>query len=151
MVSSAHVEAPASLASLKFFKQSGGERCLCPTIYWSRYMTFSSSLQMTQHGAWYVGIGYYELLIQVPFWAIAAIAYAQGGYWIRLPNFVFSLCSLIIMIPIMSELLYTEVKYNRSIVIPIYLPFAIAPALIALKTLFYDGIFGAQSYAKKSV
>ena len=85
-------------------------------------------MQMSGHGAWYIGIGYYELVVQVPFWTIASIAYARGDRWIRLPNFVFSLCSLIIMIPIMSELFFTDVKFNRNFVIATYLPFAIAPA-----------------------
>lgn len=104
---------------------------------------------MANHGAWYVGIGYYELIVQVPFWLVASYAYAKGQQWVRLPNFLFSLCSLIIMIPIMSELLFTEEKYNRAFVLPTYLPFAISPALIALKTLLVDSPFQHHSRTKQ--
>ena len=83
---------------------------------------------------WFIGCAYFELLVQVPFLAIAVYGYALGKEWIRLPNLVFSSASAAIMIPIVSELLLSSQNFEKLAVLSMYSPFAIMPVIIVAKT-----------------
>ena len=55
-----------------------------------------------------------------------------------------------IMIPIMSELVYSSAAFNRPVVIATYVPFAVFPALIALKTLAVDRVLSRANVVGKT-
>ena len=78
--------------------------------------------------------------MQVPLWAIAAYGYAFNRQWVRLPGLIFSLCSFMLMIPIMAELMFSRESFGRAAVLQMYAPFAISPMLIAVKTLYCDDL-----------
>ena len=83
---------------------------------------------------WFKACIFVELLVQAPLWAIAAYGYAFNRQWVRLPGLIFSLCSFMLMIPIMAELIFSRKSFDRAAVLQMYAPFAISPMLIAVKT-----------------
>ena len=73
--------------------------------------------------------------MQVPFFFVATYAYALGRRWILLPNLAFSAASAALMIPIMSELIMTQKRFDRAAVLGMYAPFAVLPFVVMLKTM----------------
>ena len=99
-----------------------------------RLMLDTCLFQVSGKPSWFIGCGYFELLVQVPFFAVAVYGYALNREWIRLPNLVFSSASAAVMIPIMSELVLSSHEFEKSAVLAMYCPFAIMPIFIATKT-----------------
>ena len=92
------------------------------------------TLQVSTAPNWFRACGYFELLVQLPFFIVAVYAYALDRDWIRLPNLAFSAASTSLMIPIMSELILSTEKFEKPAVLAMYAPFAILPGIIACKT-----------------
>lgn len=101
---------------------------------------------MSEKPHWFIGLGYLELFVQLPFWMLAVYGYGRNKQWIRLPGLIFSFCSLAIMVPILSELLLTEKEFDRPAILRMYAPFAVMPLFIALKTMLFDDLrLGARA------
>lgn len=106
---------------------------------------------MSQKPAWFRGFIALELFVQVPFWIVAACAYAVDDPRIRLPNLVFSVSSLTAMVPIVSELLLSDADFDRWTVLLIYAPFVVMPAAIALKTALVDDLLPSMGKRVKTL
>lgn len=92
------------------------------------------NMQVSAKPNWFIGCGYFEFLIQVPFFIVAVYGYALDRNWIRLPNLGFSCASAAVMIPIMSELILSTASFEKTAVLAMYSPFALLPPVIAFKT-----------------
>ena len=64
-----------------------------------------------------------------------------------MPNLIFSLCSVTVMIPIISELLLSDAKFDKKGVLQMYAPFVVMPLFIAVKTWLCD-LQSPQNHAK---
>mmetsp|Transcript_39657 Transcript_39657/g.55067 ORF Transcript_39657/g.55067 Transcript_39657/m.55067 type:complete len:169 (+) Transcript_39657:109-615(+) len=86
--------------------------------------------------AWARGLVWCELLLQLPFFFVAARAYAKGACpWIRLPSVVYGAHTCTTLMPILMEIWYSPLvpsHRHRCILTGIYLPYVLVPMLIGV-------------------
>ena len=80
---------------------------------------------------WFVALVWSELLVQLPFFFVATVAFLLKQNWIRIPSLIYGSFVCATMVPILATLsLHTGPGYAREAVLLMYLPYAILPALL---------------------
>lgn len=108
--------------------------------------------QMLEKPLWFKSLIACELFFQVPFFAIASIAFVLRKEWIQIPCIIYSAQALTAIIPIFASLLIPAmqgpVDYDLSYLLSVNSIFAALPLMIGFRWLFGGRPFwGETRYA----
>lgn len=99
-------------------------------------------MQMTHLPPWFKVLVFSEIFVQLPFFFIAAYAFAFGKRWIQKPTIIYGLFVASTMVCILGELaLSPQPKHSPALLCTIYLPYLLLPLAMAMKMLFSSDPF----------
>uniref|UniRef100_A0A8C6T0U9 Transmembrane protein 97 n=1 Tax=Neogobius melanostomus TaxID=47308 RepID=A0A8C6T0U9_9GOBI len=112
---------------------------------------------------WFKSFIFCELLVQLPFFPIAAYAFLKGGCrWIRTPTIIYSAHVATTLIPILAHILFfpfplephpgPQTTKERWVLVSIYAPYLLVPVLLLLTMLrsqTYNGTTITTTASKK--
>lgn len=99
---------------------------------------------MRDNPLWFASLVWCELLLQLPFFFVAAYAFAAGKSWIRAPAIMYGAHAATTLVPILAELALSEqgrANPKRAELLAIYgaylaMPLAIAVSMAAARIPF---------------
>lgn len=124
--------------------------CNEPTAGWhalrkyDRTCVLCCALQCKYRYPWFQALAWTEVALQLPFFFVAAYAFARAREWIRTPSIIYGLCTATTLVPIFGELYYANSpEYNKYILLGFYVPFFVVPLAIAVRALRRPRLFQA--------
>mmetsp|Transcript_31792 Transcript_31792/g.70617 ORF Transcript_31792/g.70617 Transcript_31792/m.70617 type:complete len:166 (+) Transcript_31792:63-560(+) len=98
---------------------------------------------------WFVALVYCEVAFQLPFFFIAAYAFAYQKKWIRIPALVYGVHTATTLVPILADIITHTSPPNWTLG-AIYFPYLLVPlALAARMAVMPDPFPGASKSSKK--
>lgn len=98
--------------------------------------------------AWFKTLLWGELLLQLPFFFVALVAWWKKAAWIRLPALAYGVHTATTLVPILGDFLTNTgptvlfTNFNQRIFLSaIYFPYLAVPALIAWRAAARDHMF----------
>ena len=89
--------------------------------------------------------------MQLPFFFVAAYAFAFGKRWIQKPTIIYGFFVASTMVCILGELaLAPQPQHSPVLLCSIYLPYLLMPLAMALRMLFTTNPFAEPIHNKKS-
>ncbi|KAI8071304.1 hypothetical protein BC940DRAFT_234890 [Gongronella butleri] len=111
---------------------------LLSIVAWYAEATGDPFMHPLNNQYWFKSLASMEAMLQLPFFFVACNGLAKDAPWIRLPMVVYGAHVVTTLMPIMLELIanaaYNLTSTQRTMLLAIYSPYLIIPALI-----LYDG------------
>lgn len=104
---------------------------------------------MTHLPIWFKVLVCSEIYVQLPFFFIAAYAFAFGRRWIQKPTVIYGFFVASTMVCILGELALTpHPRHSPALLCGIYLPYLLLPLAMALRMLYKSDPFGDSTHKK---
>lgn len=98
---------------------------------------------------WFKSLVWTEVLLQLPFFFVAAYAFAKRQNWIRIPAIIYGSFVVSTMVPILTELYHHEnTASNKVALMGMYIPFLIVPGWLVINMALASKPFPAIKKGK---
>ena len=108
-------------------------------------------LQITHLPSWFKVLTWSEIYVQLPFFFVAAYAFAFGKSWIQKPTIIYGFFVASTMVCILGELaLAPQPQHSPALLCGIYLPYLLMPLAMALRMLYTTTPFAEPIHKKRT-